>query len=167
MTGTPAGFTTPHAIGERVRDDVAHQVLGRNIDHDDILDREGADDVSPIVAAIPEKPESGHPLTISTTEPGMQISLGTFLDATAIGAAGRTYRPGDGFAMETWHSPDSPNRPKFPGTVLEPDEALTATTVSAFPVAEGRVPQPLSCPAPTAVGAGFPPGAGGAQGDSS
>ncbi len=167
MAGTPAGFTTPHAIGERVRDGVAHLVLGRNVGHNDVLDREGADDVSPIVAAIVEGPESGHPLTISTTGPGMQISPGTFLDATVIGAAGRTYRPGDGFAMETRHFPDSPNRPEFPGTGLEPDEAFTATTASAFPVSEGRVPQPLSCPAPTAVGAGFPHAVGGAQGDSS
>ena len=55
-----------------------------------------------------------------------------FLDATEIGAAGKMYRQGDAFALETQHFPDSPNQPNFPSTVLRPGEIYTSTTVFAL-----------------------------------
>jgi aldose 1-epimerase len=35
-------------------------------------------------------------------------------------------------ALETQHFPDSPNRPRFPSTVLRPGETFTSTTVHRF-----------------------------------
>jgi aldose 1-epimerase len=134
VAGTPMDFTTPHPIGERIRDDFEQLVLGRGYDHNYVLDRESADDTSLMVAAVVEEPESGRTLTISTTEPGIQFYSGNFLDATEVGAAGKMYRQGDGFALETQHFPDSPNQPDFPDTVLEPDEEFNSTTVYAFSV---------------------------------
>jgi aldose 1-epimerase len=134
VAGTPMDFTTPHPIGERIRDDFEQLVLGRGYDHNYVLDRESPDDTSLIVAAVVEEPESGRTLTISTTEPGIQFYSGNFLDATEIGAAGKMYRQGDGFALETQHFPDSPNQPDFPDTVLEPAEEFNSTTVYAFSV---------------------------------
>ena len=134
VAGTPMDFTTPHAIGERIRDDFEQLLLGRGYDHNYVLDRESPDDTSLIVAAVVEEPETGRTLTISTTEPGIQFYSGNFLDATEIGAAGKMYRQGDGFALETQHFPDSPNQPNFPDTVLEPDEEFNSTTVYAFSV---------------------------------
>jgi aldose 1-epimerase len=52
-----------------------------------------------------------------------------------IGAAGKMYRQGDGFALETQHFPDSPNHPNFPSTVLEPGQEFNSTTVYAFSLA--------------------------------
>jgi aldose 1-epimerase len=134
VAGTPMDFTTPHPIGERIRDDFEQLVIGRGYDHNYVLDRESADDTSLMVAAVVEEPESGRTLTISTTEPGIQFYSGNFLDATEVGAAGKMYRQGDGFALETQHFPDSPNQPDFPDTVLEPDEEFNSTTVYAFSV---------------------------------
>ncbi len=134
VAGTPMDFTMPHPIGERIRDDFEQLVLGRGYDHNYVLDRESPDDTSLIVAAVVEEPESGRTLTISTTEPGIQFYSGNFLDATEIGAAGKMYRQGDGFALETQHFPDSPNQPNFPDTALEPDEEFSSTTVYAFSV---------------------------------
>lgn len=79
-----------------------------------------------------EEPESGRTPTISTTAPGIQFYPGNFLDATEVGAAGRMYRQGDGFALATQHVPDSPNRPDSPDTVLQPGEEFNSTTVYAF-----------------------------------
>jgi aldose 1-epimerase len=135
VAGTPMDFTTPHPIGERIRDSFEQLVLGRGYDHNFVLDRESPDDTSLIVAAIVEEPESGRVLTISTTEPGIQFYSGNFLDATEIGAAGKMYRQGDAFALETQHYPDSPNQPDFPDTLLEPDEEFNSTTIYAFSVA--------------------------------
>lgn len=134
VAGTPLDFTTPHPIGERVRDDFEQLLLGRGYDHNFVLDRPSSDDTTLIVAARVVEPESGRTLEISTTEPGIQFYSGNFLDATEVGAAGKMYRQGDGFALETQHYPDSPNQPEFPSTLLEPDEEFNSTTIYAFSV---------------------------------
>jgi aldose 1-epimerase len=134
VAGTPMDFTTPHAIGERIRDNFEQLVIGRGYDHNYVLDRPSPDDISLIVAAVVVDPESGRTLTISTTEPGIQFYSGNFLDATEIGAAGKMYRQGDAFALETQHFPDSPNQPEFPSTLLEPGEEFNSTTIFAFSV---------------------------------
>ena len=64
-----------------------------------------------------------------TTEPGIQLYSGNFLDGTPIGTSGRAYRQSDGFALETQHFPDSPNQPGFPTTVLRPGDVFESTTV--------------------------------------
>lgn len=134
VAGTPLDFTTPHAIGERIRDDFEQLVIGRGYDHNFVLDRESPDDASLIVAARVVEPDSGRTLEISTTEPGIQFYSGNFLDGTLIGGAGKMYRQGDGFALETQHFPDSPNQEAFPSTLLEPGEEFQSTTVYAFSV---------------------------------
>ncbi|MDF3039069.1 MAG: Aldose 1-epimerase, partial [Thermomicrobiales bacterium] len=88
-----------------------------------------------IAAAVLSDPGSGRTLTIWTTEPGVQFYSGGYLDGTRIGASGRTYRQGDGVALETQHFPDSPNRPEFSSPVLRPAEVYESTTVFAFSVA--------------------------------
>ena len=135
VAGTPLDFTTPHAIGERVRDNFEQLVFGRGYDHNFVLDRPSPDDTTMMLAARVVEPTSGRTLEISTTEPGIQFYSGNFLDATLIGAAGKMYRQGDGFALETQHFPDSPNHPNFPSTVLEPGQEFNSTTVYAFSVA--------------------------------
>lgn len=134
VAGTPLDFTTPHPIGERVRDDFEQLLIGRGYDHNFVLDRPSPDDTTLIVAARVVEPSSGRTLEISTTEPGIQFYSGNFLDATEVGAAGKMYRQGDGFALETQHYPDSPNQPNFPSTLLEPDEEFNSTTIYAFSV---------------------------------
>jgi len=134
VAGTPLDFTTPHPIGERVRDNFEQLLLGRGYDHNFVLDRPSPDDTTLIVAARVLEPESGRTLEISTTEPGIQFYSGNFLDATEVGAAGKMYRQGDGFALETQHYPDSPNQSAFPSTLLEPDEEFNSTTIYAFSV---------------------------------
>ncbi|MCC2626575.1 MAG: galM [Thermomicrobiales bacterium] len=134
VAGTPLDFTTPHPIGERVREDFEQLLLGRGYDHNFVLDRPSPDDTTLIVAARVVEPESGRTLEISTTEPGIQFYSGNFLDATEVGAAGKMYRQGDGFALETQHYPDSPNHPEFPSTLLEPGQEFNSTTIYAFSV---------------------------------
>ena len=69
-----------------------------------------------------------------TTEPGVQLYTGNFLDGTLVGPSHHTYRQGDAFTLETQHYPDSPNQPPFPSTVLRPSQTFTSTTVYAFGV---------------------------------
>ncbi|MFH8340716.1 aldose epimerase family protein [Streptomyces sp. AM6-12] len=98
--------------------------VGTGYDHNFVLDKG--------VTAAPEEvaelhdPSSGRTLTVSTTEPGLQLYTGDHLPAP--------FAPGDGIALETQHFPDSPNHPSFPSTVLRPGEVYRSETVYAFSV---------------------------------
>ena len=85
-----------------------------------------------IRAARVQEPDSGRVLEIFTTEPGIQFYSGNFLDGTLVGTSGRMYRQGDGFALETQHYPDSPNKPNFPSTVLRPGQVYKTSTIYQF-----------------------------------
>ena len=77
-------------------------------------------------------PNSGRVLKVSTTEPGIQLYTGNFLDGSVIGKGGKACKKNYGFCLETQHFPDSPNRPNFPSTVLRPGEKFRSTTVHHF-----------------------------------
>ena len=136
VEGTPMDFRTPTAIGERARDASFEQLspaIGRGYDHNWVLNRE-LDDGQMFLAARVVEPESGRTLEVLTQEPGIQFYAGNFLDGTLIGTSGRTYRQGDGFALETQHFPDSPNQDNFPTTVLNPGEVYETSTIYRFDV---------------------------------
>ena len=132
VAGTPMDFTRSTAIGDRIRDSFEQLVIGRGYDHNWVLDRRSPTDTSMIRAARVLEPDSGRVLEIFTTEPGIQFYSGNFLDGTLVGTSGRMYRQGDGFALETQHYPDSPNKPNFPSTVLRPGQVYKTTTIYQF-----------------------------------
>lgn len=125
VAGTPLDFTVPTAIGARIRDSHPQLVLGHGYDHNYVLRGDGA-------AATVLDPASGRTLAVTTTEPGLQFYSGNFLEGSLVGPAGRAYRQGDGFALETQHFPDSPNQPSFPSTVLRPGQQFHSSTVFTF-----------------------------------
>jgi aldose 1-epimerase len=132
VAGTPFDFRKRHAIGERIRDNHEQIDFGRGYDHNFVLNRPNPEDTSMIVAARVFEPTTGRALVIKTTEPGIQFYSGNFLDGTLVGTSGKFYRQTDGFALETQHYPDSPNKPQFPSTELRPGEEYETTTVYRF-----------------------------------
>ncbi|NKI43117.1 aldose epimerase family protein [Streptomyces physcomitrii] len=127
---TPAGPdgipTGEFALVEDTRFDYRRaRPLGSGLDHNFVLDK----GVTPLPEEFAElgDPGSGRVLTLSTTEPGVQVYTGDHLD-------GEPFGPGQGVALETQHFPDSPNRPGFPPTVLRPDEVYMSETVYALGV---------------------------------
>jgi aldose 1-epimerase len=131
VAGTPFDFTTPTAIGARIRDAHPQIVIGQGYDHNFVIDRPAGDTSLTLISTVAD-PTSGRVLKTWTTEPGAQLYTGNFLDGTLVGPSGHTYRQGDAFALETQHYPDSPNHPAFPSTVLRPGGVYTSTTVYAF-----------------------------------
>jgi aldose 1-epimerase len=128
---TPLDFRKSTPIGDRI-----HQLPPRpkfrdpgGYDHNMILTRRNGD-LS--LAARVYEPVSGRILEVFTTEPGVQLYTGNFLDGTIIGKNGVAYKKHFGFCLETQHYPDSVNRPEFPSTILEPDEIYTTTTTFKF-----------------------------------
>ncbi|MFF4094488.1 aldose epimerase family protein [Streptomyces sp. NPDC001834] len=96
--------------------------LAPGYDHNFVLDGPGAGPVAELY-----DPGSGRFLTVTTTEPGLQLYTADHFD-------GRPFGPCAGIALETQHFPDSPNRPGFPSTVLRPGEEFVSTTVYGFGV---------------------------------
>ncbi|MEU3945247.1 aldose epimerase family protein [Streptomyces sp. NPDC029526] len=97
---------------------------GYGYDHNFVLDKGVTP--APEEAAELYDPASGRVLTVSTTEPGIQVYTADHLSPP--------FAPGDGIALETQHFPDSPNRPDFPSTVLRPGEVYRSETEYAFSV---------------------------------
>ena len=113
VAGTPFDFRQSALIGARIRDARDTQIaIGRGYDHNFVL-RGGVTD-APKLAARVEDPVSGRVLELYTTEPGVQIYTGNFLDGTTVGKSRVVYRQGDGLALEPQKFPDSPNHPAFP-----------------------------------------------------
>ena len=129
--GTPFDFkTTARPIGERIRDNDPQLVIGGGYDHNFVLD--GGGDSLALAASVYD-PLSGRTMEVWTTEPGVQLYTGNFLDGVE-GKNRQVYGPHGGFCLETQHYPDSPNQPAFPSTILRPDERYVSRTMFAFGV---------------------------------
>ncbi len=131
VEGTPFDFRKPTPIGARIADSDTQIRYGNGYDHNFVVDRSGN---GLVLAAHVEEPTSGRLLEVSTTEPGMQFYTGNFLDGSLTGKSGKPYTRRSGFALETQHYPDSPNKPSFPNTILKPGETYKSKTVYAFKV---------------------------------
>jgi aldose 1-epimerase len=132
VAATPFDFRKPVAIGARITQDHPQLKAGGGYDHNFVLVRSGSGLAR---AARVVEPTTGRTLDVSTTEPGLQLYTGNFLDGTIAGKAGRVYGHRSGFCLETQHYPDSPNQTAFPSTVLRPGQTYKTTTVFTFGVA--------------------------------
>src|SRR5438105_6451555 len=133
VAGTPFDFRTRTPIGARIDQDDVQLRYGPGYDHNFVLNKAG-DAHDPTFAARVYEPASGRVMEIYTTEPGLQFYSGNFLDGTLHGKGGVVYRRRYGFAMETQHYPDSPNKPTFPSTTLRPGESYHSRTIYKFGV---------------------------------
>lgn len=109
--------------------------LGRGYDHNFVL-RKPSGVSSFARAAHLVEPSSGRVLEVWTTEPGLDVYTGNFLDASVVGASGRIYRQGDAIALEPEHFADSPNQPDFPSVELRPGQVYRSRTEYRFGAAE-------------------------------
>ena len=133
VAGTPFDFRQSAVIGARIRDASDAQIaIGRGYDHNFVL-RGGVTD-APKLAARVEDPVSGRVLELYTTEPGVQIYTGNFLDGTTVGKSRVVYRQGDGLALEPQKFPDSPNHAAFPSARLDPGKTYRQTSYYRFSV---------------------------------
>lgn len=132
VQGTPFDFRSPATIGARIDDDDEQLRLGGGYDHNFVLDRDSVVDGEPVLAAEVYEPASGRVMTVRTTEPGLQLYTGNFLDGSITGKGGVVYGHRHGFCLETQHYPDSPNQPGFPSTILRPGDTYRSRTVYAF-----------------------------------
>jgi aldose 1-epimerase len=72
-----------------------------------------------VPAAEAVDPASGRRLRLWSTEPGVQMYTGGYLDDTIVGKGGMRYCRYAGFTLETQKFPDSPNIAWFPPALVE------------------------------------------------
>ena len=129
VEGTPFDFRTPHPVGERIDADDPQLRLGHGYDHNFVLDHAPGQLAE---AAEVYEPTTGRILRVLTTEPGVQLYTGNFLDGSITGKEGRVYNRRFAICLETQHFPDSPNHPSFPSTELKPRQEFHSVTVFQF-----------------------------------
>ncbi|MEF2550764.1 aldose epimerase family protein [Aurantimonas sp. A2-1-M11] len=79
-----------------------------------------------------EAETSGIALTVSTTEPGLQVYDGAKLDGSIVGHGGRPIVSRSALALEPQGWPDSPNRPDFPQVRLQPGDTYRHHSLYRF-----------------------------------
>ena len=122
VDGTPLDFRCRTPIGERWDE------VPAGYDHNYVL-RGPAGELREIAELY--DPNSGRVMRCLTDQPGVQLYTASGLCGQA-GKGGRPYVKHSAVCLETQHYPDSPNRPEFPSTVLQPGETYRHVCVYAF-----------------------------------
>ncbi len=129
VEGTAFDFRKPVVIGERIDDEV--YVPGWGIDNNWCLRKEQQGDC--VLAGYIYEPVSGRKMEVLTTQPGMQIYTGNWIEKQS-GKLGKTYDRQDAICLETQGFPNSPNVPFFPSPVLRPGQKYDEWCIYKFSV---------------------------------
>jgi len=138
VAGTGMDLRTPAPLAQRLASRDPQLVVARGFDHSFVVRGGGRRGLA--TAACAHDPASGRTLTVRTTEPGVQLYTANGFDGSLKGAGGVPLGRHAGFALETQHFPDSPNRPDFPSTVLRPGTVFRSETVYALSAGRGCGP---------------------------
>lgn len=133
VEGTPMDFRTPHAIGERIDMPFQQLVYGAGYDHCYVLNKSEANIME--LAATCIDPKSGRTMEVYTTEEGVQLYTGNWLNGFE-GAHGATFPARSALCFEAQKFPDTPNKPHFPTATLLPGDEYQQITIYKFDIAE-------------------------------
>lgn len=124
---SPFDFRRLKEIGTNMMSDDPQLIFATGYDHNWILTKQG-EELS--YAATLFEPSSGRKMEIHTSEPGVQLYTGNFLDGSRIDK--KRLGQHNGLCLETQHFPDTPHHPHFPSVELSPGEKYESTTVLLF-----------------------------------
>lgn len=129
VDGTPFDFREGMRIGERINEPDKQLTNGSGYDHNFVLNRT---DNAYLLAAAATGDQSNIRMEVFTTEPGLQLYTGNFMNNENVLKGGQTDGKREAFCLETQHFPDSPNQPSFPSVVLRPGEKYFTKTGFRF-----------------------------------
>lgn len=132
VAGTPMDFVEPKEIGKEIKADFPALTYGKGYDNCFVID--GAEEGQIQTAAELYSPVSGRVLEVLTTQPGVQVYTGNWLEGCPAGKNGHIYHDYDAVAIECQHYPDSPNNPDYPRTLLRPGEVFQQAIIFSFSV---------------------------------
>ena len=131
VENTPFDFRVAKRIGDDIDSEHPQIQIGGGYDHNFVLKHEAGGGSVQLAAEVYD-PSSGRVMQTFTSEPGVQFYTGNFMSGNTIGKKGKKYIRRGGFCLETQHFPDSPNKPEFPSTLLEPGQLYHTTTSYKF-----------------------------------
>ena len=131
VEGTPVDFREIKPVGKDI------SLVEGGYDHNFVLDKDDQHgSARPHGSAGPDallrEPVSGRTVELYTTQPGLQVYTGNFLDGSIRGKENIVYDRHWGICLEAQHFPDSPNKPGFPSTLLKPGGTYSHTTIYRF-----------------------------------
>jgi aldose 1-epimerase len=124
VKGTPFDFTHPTRIGENI------DRVKPGFDINYVLNNKPS---TLGLAATVVDPKSGRKLEMQTTEPGVQLYTGQYLEEPMNGFKGPFPKYG-AFCLEAQHYPDSPNHPNFPSALYDASRPYHQTTIYRFSI---------------------------------
>lgn len=124
VAGTSFDFSRPRLIGQ----DAASFSLGNGYNQNYVL---RASSAHSLVAKLWEE-ETGRYVAVYTDQPGLQLYTANLWNGEICSAQGKPYKRYGAVAIETQNFPDSPNQPRFPGSILYPGEHYTTVTTYEF-----------------------------------
>ena len=133
VEGTPFDFRTAKPIGRDIEAEDIQIRNGSGYDHCFVLNKKEEGELG--LAAKVHEPLSGRTMEVYTTEPGVQLYTGNFLNGIK-GNLGATYPRRSAICLECQHFPDTPNHPYFPSVTLNPGEQYKQTTIYHFGVSK-------------------------------
>lgn len=132
VEGTPMDFRRYIPIGLRINQTGFEQLrFGRGYDHNWVLNTHG--DINRICASL-KSPQTGIVLDVFTSEPGLQVYTGNFLNGAIQGKKGIVYNERASVCLETQKFPDSPNKPDWASPVLRPGKKYESRCIYKFSV---------------------------------
>lgn len=133
VKGTPFDFTKFKTIGQDIDKQDEQLKNGKGYDHNFVLNKHT---LSTSIATV-KSPSTGIVMEVYTEEPGIQFYSGNFLTGKDTdGKGGVAYGHRSALCLETQHFPDSPNKPSFPSTTLNPGQTYHTTTIYKFSVSK-------------------------------
>jgi aldose 1-epimerase len=132
VKNTPLDFTKAIKIGARIDDTTNVQINYAHGYDNCFVFTNTTKKLKP--GAVVYEPKSGRLMEMFTTEPGVQLYTANHMSGKLAGKKGVKYGRRSGFCLETQHFPDSPNKPKFPSTILRPGQTFSSTTIYKFSV---------------------------------
>ena len=132
VVNTPMDFRAGKIIGKEIDSGYSQTTMaGGGYDHCFVIDRgRGA---SQSLCAWASSDKTGISMKVYTTQPGVQLYTGNFLqDCPTPGKGGVPMQKYGGFALETQHFPCSPSHSEFPTTVLRAGKVFRANTTLRF-----------------------------------
>jgi aldose 1-epimerase len=127
VEGTPFDFRKPTVIDERVDHEV--YVPGWGMDNNWCIRKDQAGDLA--LAGYIYEPVSGRKMEVLTTQPGLQIYTGNWIE-NQVAKEGKIYDRQDAICLETQGFPNSPNVAHFPSSLLRPGQKYDEWCVYKF-----------------------------------
>jgi aldose 1-epimerase len=133
VAGTPMDFRQPTAFGARINADYDLLKYGSGYDACYVINKKEIGELS--FAARAYEPVSGRYMEVWSTEPGVQLYSGNFLEGKVprdLGKGNTLFHFRSAFSFEPHHFPNSPNKPHFPSTLLKAGETYSGKIIAKF-----------------------------------